>query len=65
MMSDYGERRAHNVLRNEDHLRHAIPQRSLPRKVQVKLVLQYPLREVPHAEQRYFMALPKRRRSRK
>src|SRR5271167_462781 len=52
MISDYGETRARNVLRNGDHIRHAIPRRSLPHKIQVKLVLQYPLLKLPHTEQR-------------
>jgi hypothetical protein len=50
--SNYEERRAHNVLRDGDDFGYAIPRCSLPGKVQVKLVLQYPLGEVPHTEQR-------------
>jgi hypothetical protein len=41
------------------------PGSSLPGKVQVKFVLQYPLREVPIGSSGYFMVWPKRRRPRK
>jgi hypothetical protein len=40
------------VLGDRDDVRKAIARGSLPGEVQVKLVLQYPLREVPHTEQR-------------
>jgi predicted nucleic acid-binding protein len=40
------------VLRDGDDFRYAIPRGSLPGKIQVEFVLQNPLREVPHTEQR-------------
>ena len=59
-MSDYGERRAHNVLRNGDDVRRAISRLSIACKVQVQLVLQYPLREVPHTERRVLHGFAKK-----
>src|ERR1700734_4067974 len=55
--SDYGKRRSRKVLWDGDELRHALPRGSLPGKVQVESVLQYPLREMPHTEQRVLHGL--------